>query len=152
MEKNKIIGKEVWVLQERNSGWFPNKEKVWKVKEYIDWGDARLNGDYCPHLILEDSLGNTKDIREWEVIVTPDTSLPEVDMLNRYASDNRLYLDDISSFGGKIRVSISWGDWKHDHGFCNRLLSYIGYSFVKEEVTEEDGSDCYSADHYFVKH
>ena len=151
MEKNKIIGKEVWVLQERNSEWFPIKEKVWKVKEYIDWGDARLNGDYCPHLLLEDSLGNTKDIREWEVVVTPDTSLSEVDMLNRYAGDNGLYIDDISSFGGIIRISISWGDWKHQHRFCNKLFSYIGYSCVKEMLTEENGSDCYSADHYFAK-
>ena len=34
-------------------------------------------------------------------------------------------------------IDISWGDWKHDHA---RL----------KWVTEENGSDCYSATHYFA--
>ena len=153
MDRNKIIGKEVWVLQERNSVWLPIKEKVWKVKEYIDWGDARLNGDYCPHLILEDSLGNTKDIREWEVVVIPNTKLPEADMVNNYLSDNGLYSDDISQFNeGALSVSIDWGDYKHEHGYLRCLMNYIGYDEIREALTAENGSDCYSAIHYFFKH
>lgn len=51
-----------------------------------------------------------------------------------------------------IEIEINWGDWKHDHlhlkwlmeeHFSNKL-EYVG-----EKVTEEDGSDCYSAIHYF---
>ena len=152
MDKDKIIGKEVWVLEEKNHSWKPNKEKTWKVKEYIDWGDERLNGDYCPHVILEDAEGNTKSIREWEVVVIPNTKLPEVDMVNNYLSDNGLYNDDISQFDESgVSVSISWGDWKHDHGYVRCLMGYIGYDESDEVVTEENGSDCYSAIHYFHK-
>ena len=152
MDKNKIIGKEVWVLEEKNHSWKPNKEKTWKVKEYIDWGDERLNGDYCPHVILEDAEGNTKDIREYEVVVIPNAKLPQVDMVNEYLSANGLYVDDISQFNeGEVSVSIEWGDWKHEHGFLRCLMQYIGYGEGDEVVTEENGSDCYSATHYFYK-
>ena len=151
MDKNKIIGKEVWVLEEKNYSWKPNKEKAWKVKEYIDWGDERLNGDYCPHLILEDADGNTKNIREWEVLVVPNSKLPEVDMVNNYLSDNGLYNDDISRFDNALSVSISWGDWKHEHGYLRNLMRYIGYDEISEDVTEENGSDCYSSIHIFSK-
>lgn len=56
-----------------------------------------------------------------------------------------------------IGISINNGDWKHDH----LNLDYtIRENFTDEQidfihtiVTEEDGSDCYSAEHYiFFKH
>ena len=51
-----------------------------------------------------------------------------------------------------IRVAIDNGDWKHDHLFANYLiaetLDALGIKFTQNTaVTEEDGSDCYSADH-----
>ena len=46
---------------------------------------------------------------------------------------------------------IEWGDWKHDHKFCDDLMRVLGYDLLQEELTEEDGSDCYSAIHYYVK-
>ena len=53
--KHQKIGKKVWVMEEKNYSWKPNKEKTWTIKDYIDWGDERLKGDYCPHLVLEDA-------------------------------------------------------------------------------------------------
>ena len=49
----------------------------------------------------------------------------------------------------QIVISIEWGDWKHDHLYCIHLMSEIGYEHICENITEEDGSDCYSAEHYF---
>ena len=48
-------------------------------------------------------------------------------------------------------VSIHWGDWKHEHLRAKWLIenANLGH-FIRSETTEEDGSDCYSADHYFV--
>lgn len=51
-----------------------------------------------------------------------------------------------------ISVEINWGDWKHDHLRCKylteRFFDEIGKDVVIEtEITEEDGSDCYSAIH-----
>jgi hypothetical protein len=48
-------------------------------------------------------------------------------------------------------VSISWGDWKHEHLWARSLMSYLGYVEIGSKVTEEDGSDTYSAEHYFLK-
>lgn len=53
-----------------------------------------------------------------------------------------------------IEIERNWGDWKHDHLRIKYLVSeYLmshGYTFSYfEEVTEEDGSDCYSAIHVY---
>ena len=48
-------------------------------------------------------------------------------------------------------VDISWGDWKHEHGWCKCLMKYLGYGEIGCKVTEENGSDTYSAEHYFIK-
>ena len=149
--KHQKIGKKVWVMEEKNYSWKPNKEKTWTIKDYIDWGDERLKGDYCPHLVLEDAEGNTKDIREWEVVVIPDTTLPVLDMVNKYISDNELYIDDISGNDEAIAISIEWGDWKHSHGYLDELMKHLDYTCGDQIVTEENGSDCYSATHYFYK-
>ena len=48
-------------------------------------------------------------------------------------------------------VHISWGDWKHDHLRAKYLIENANLgTFIKSETTEEDGSDCYSATHYFI--
>lgn len=49
----------------------------------------------------------------------------------------------------EVNVSISWGDWKHDHIRTKLLMDSIGYMLVRETLTEEDGSDCYSAVHKY---
>lgn len=55
-----------------------------------------------------------------------------------------------------IYIDISWGDWKHDHLWSSYItrefLKEKGYEVVSEDsnVTEEDGSDTYSAIHSFV--
>lgn len=42
------------------------------------------------------------------------------------------------------------GDWKHDHAAIDSIADRTTQPVAKyEEVTEEDGSDWYSADHYF---
>jgi hypothetical protein len=58
------------------------------------------------------------------------------------------------TFDGRLCIEIHWGDWKHEH----RRADYLVRQFfmdkglgvhVDEQVTEEDGSDCYSAEHYY---
>ena len=48
-------------------------------------------------------------------------------------------------------VHIEWGDWKHEHLWCKVLMGYIGFTEFASKVTDEDGSDTYSAIHYFQK-
>lgn len=48
-------------------------------------------------------------------------------------------------------IEIAWGDWKHEH-LCLEWAVKEVYPNVQHSsaVTEEDGSDCYSAVHYFI--
>lgn len=50
-----------------------------------------------------------------------------------------------------ICVEIRWGDWKHDHLFCDYILQGMGFTLVNVDETETDGSDCYSALRYYRK-
>jgi len=48
-------------------------------------------------------------------------------------------------------VEIHWGDWKHEHKRCDWILGGMGYNLVSVDVTEDNGSDCYSALRYYRK-
>lgn len=54
-----------------------------------------------------------------------------------------------------ICINIRWGDWKHEHLRANCLLkeNVKDIEFFNTIVTEENGTDCYSAQHrYLVKY
>ena len=46
-------------------------------------------------------------------------------------------------------IQVDWGDWKH-HLRLTYLMELIGYKQTRNDVTESDGSDCYSSIHRFV--
>jgi len=48
-----------------------------------------------------------------------------------------------------VVVTIEWGDWKHDHTAIDYVMKQNGFSVMGEQITEEDGSDCYSSIHTF---
>lgn len=70
----------------------------------------------------------------------------------KYFDDNKLgcevypYDNDLPV----IVVSIHWGDWKHEHLRADWLAEQKDWVYVKTQVTEENGSDCYSANHYYI--
>lgn len=67
--------------------------------------------------------------------------------------DNGIYAD-VEQFNELpvVVVSIHWGDWKHEHARAKWLISenIKGVNYFNSVVTEEDGSDCYSADHRYI--
>ena len=63
------------------------------------------------------------------------------------------YYDVYNDYCG-LCIEVNWGDWKHDHLFVkwtvDEVLEKMGFKgkyTVTEQVTEEDGSDTYSAIH-----
>ena len=50
---------------------------------------------------------------------------------------------------GVVGVDVEWGDWKHDHARVDWILAEAGFTKVSETLYEEDGSDCYSAAHFY---
>ena len=51
----------------------------------------------------------------------------------------------------EVLVCISWGDWKHEHLACKQVMERLGYRQIQEIITEDNGSDCYSSEHTFIK-
>ena len=50
----------------------------------------------------------------------------------------------------EIVVQINWGDWKHDHWRANYLIrENFDLDCDDTVITENDGSDCYSAAHHY---
>lgn len=71
--------------------------------------------------------------------------------IKNYLDENEVYPDEVNGGGDHVSVTIEWGDWKHSHGYCDEVMEEIGYQLDDEEVTEENGSDCYSSIHYYSK-
>lgn len=75
--------------------------------------------------------------------------------LYEYFTEKDLYVEDMWWLkDDKICYSISWGDWKHEHGrstyLAQEYLYEKGYYIIssEQEITEDDGSDTYSSIHY----
>ena len=66
--------------------------------------------------------------------------------------NDNVYPDSVYQFETLpvVVVEISWGDWKHEHCHADWLIGDLGGTLIRTDVTEEDGSDCYSATHYYV--
>lgn len=72
--------------------------------------------------------------------------------VGKYLSDNGLICDVYPYRGDMpvVDVDIHWGDWKHDHLRAKWIMEEKGAICLGDVVTEENGSDCYSAVHHFV--
>lgn len=70
-----------------------------------------------------------------------------VKKIQKVLNDNGIYAF-VYDYEDEIRVEINWGDWKHDHAFADCLIEEtFPNATIKTYVTDEDGSDCYSAMH-----
>lgn len=77
--------------------------------------------------------------------------MSELKELYKYLADNNFYEEIYENGNGTLSIEITWGDWKHDHMFCDYLMREKGYRLIDEDVTEENGSDCYSSIHTYKK-
>ena len=127
------------------------EHKLDQVDQYIRkvWEWDRVNEEYYETDV--EVYFNAGDELEYydESKKTEDLSVEEenklADDIEKYLTDNQLYPADVFAADTRVMVEIHWGDWKHDHLRCDDLMKAKGYGLVEEEVTEEDGSDCYSA-------
>ena len=74
--------------------------------------------------------------------------MDKVQEIQDYLKENEIF-GEVSECDNQLVISIEWGDWKHDHKRVDYLMAKKNYLCVEEEITEEDGSDCYSANHYY---
>ena len=70
--------------------------------------------------------------------------------LYKYLRTKNCYYEIYETEDGFV-ISVDWGDWKHDHRYLEYIMGELDYILVDKKITNEDGSDCYSADHYYKK-
>ena len=76
----------------------------------------------------------------------------EYELIRNFLKENEYTdYDEIHQTDNVVIICISWGDWKHSHLRIDYLMRQLGYTLVEEEVTEENGDDCYSSNHYYTK-
>lgn len=155
-----VIGKAIWVLVDRSGYGIYHIDKSSKrtIVAVVEPGhnlpDGTVNEDWCEHLVFQDEDGTISHCKEYCAVICPENLDDEPSKVYRFLTDNRCYPEDVyRHFDGLpvIQVAISWGDWKHDHMWCDDLMGYLGYHKIGEQVTEEDGSDCYSSIHNYIK-
>lgn len=149
MYEENAIGKKVNLLE--TFGYCTRKmtEEIYEIVSVVPWS-KELN-DWCQHYIIKGADGTEKEIREVDCVFSPENDRPEEIRISNFLDNNGVYAEVWKENGIAIAVSISWGDWKHQHLWARDLMSYLGYVEIGSRVTEEDGSDCYSAEHYFLK-
>ena len=67
--------------------------------------------------------------------------------------ENEVYsyeLDFDLNLENVVYIEVEWGDWKHDHLRLKWIMEKHSFRYMGEDVTEEDGSDCYSAVHTYI--
>jgi disulfide oxidoreductase YuzD len=149
-EKN-VIGKKVNLLEKCGICDWKMTDEVCEIVSVIPWS-KELN-DWCEHYIVRKPDGTEVEIREAECVFSPNKEKPTDYMIHDFLNDNGVWAE-VYQYNQSIAayvVSISWGDWKHEHLWAKSLMSYLGYVEIGSKVTEEDGSDTYSAEHYFLK-
>ena len=141
-----IIGSKVCELVGNEFSKKMNTEKVFIVAKVKDCNETQ---DWCQHYIIRDKDGNEKEIREIDCVATPiENCSCEDERIAKFLEDNGVYAD-VYIHRIIVNVSIN-GDWKHQHGWGDVLMGYLGYKKVNEEVTEENGSDWYGSIHRYV--
>lgn len=63
--------------------------------------------------------------------------------------DCEVYPDYDNEDGSVVMVVVITGDWKHAHAFADYTMEKLGYTLKRKSVTESDGSDWYTAEHYY---
>lgn len=79
-----------------------------------------------------------------------------------YLNENGLYPDECYDHLREHKhlenvvydITITCGDWKHDHGFLDHLMEQKGYYKTRDDLIHDDwtddGDDSYSSRHRFV--
>lgn len=148
-EKN-IVGKKVNLLEKVGICDWKMNDAIYEIVSVIPWSQE-LN-DHCAHYIVKGADGKEKEVREVECVFSPDYTKRYIgDTIHSFLNDNGVWADVYCQTDDIVVVNIDWGDYKHDHAWCQELMGYLGYKRVSFDVTDEDGSDCFSAEHTYIK-
>lgn len=131
-----------------NNGNGTMTEKDYVIIDRKDYTEVK---DWCDHFIVKSDDGQVREIQQYQALIPPKDCKHEEERIQNFLDDNGVWAEVYQVSGTTaIAVDISWGDWKHEHLWCRDLMNFLGYAEIGSKVTEENGSDCYSAIHYFL--
>ena len=145
MEEKNIGTKVRIVLDEKTM-----TDKDYTIVRILPYNEVK---DWCDHYIVQSEDGEEKEIKQYDCVFPPKESKYEDCIIHDFLDDNGVWAEVCTGYNGLpvVAVSIHWGDWKHEHGATDYLMLLLGYGKIGEHLTEEDGSDCYSSEHYYIK-
>ena len=104
-----------------------------------------------PMMVIEVVDQEMRVIETADLELTPcKTDTDKLMEIEKMLRENNIWADVYEELS-MIAVEINWGDWKHEHLAAKWLMKELGYEQEFERVTEENGSDTYSAIHYFLE-
>ena len=136
------IGKKVWL---RDGNLYSGLPLLSKTEFTLTAILPPKEGEWWRTAVVERE-GQTFEVPDYRVVVALSDK-----GIATYLADNGIYAEAGETSDNFAEAHIEWGDWKHDHMWCDILMGYIGYESTGEETTDENGSDCYSAIHYYYK-
>ena len=139
------IGTKVRVITDRTMS-----KTDYTITAIIPYKEAE---DWCDHYIVRGEDGEELNIRQYDCVFPPKESEYEDCTIHEFLDDNGVWAEvyPYQHDMPVMVVDIHWGDWKHQHLWAENLMGFLGYKEIGNKVTDEDGSDCYSAEHYFLK-
>lgn len=83
-----------------------------------------------------------------EKVITPELEKEICTTLEQFNMHYPMWREDDTT----IAVEVTWGDWRHDHLQLDWFMrDNFDLTLVDVKITEEDGSDTYSAIRYYCK-
>lgn len=77
------------------------------------------------------------------------TTTQIIEKTTKVLNNANIFADIYNAGDDYIEIEVSWGDWKHDHLALDYYMAEAGFVHTATTITEEDGSDTYSAVHTY---
>lgn len=110
-----------------------------------------FNGSFTVHM---DGKHPNEGKDEWLVTEEKIESIKKQELsqtIQRMFREKEMSYAFFVSSPNMVIVDVKWGDWKHDHIRLKYEMEQINFEQVAEEVTEDNGSDTYSAQHIYKR-
>ncbi len=156
---DQIMNESRWVAKMQGWRQAGTYEEIRWCAEDEDCRDVDLAAEQPEHLkeffdlyFAHDGFITIPDFYE-EYYLPAQAAKEEVELVDRVTkaldeakvSHGEVWSDEPNT----VKVEILWGDWKHDHARADWVVSNLGGKEWFTMLTEEDGSDCYSATHKY---
>lgn len=144
---NRIIASISSVDESKINEDWPKLLPIEEIPDNRKW-QYSVGGVDVPYTSYEDAMAHLKDDyniedyrEELQKFIDKETGRPHT-----------FFVD--ATFDGRLCIDISWGDWKHEHGYADYLVKKffndkgLGID-IEVDTTASDGTDAYSATHYY---